>query len=139
MPLLVLPISDLKKHVNPLNGAMWKCRPIDEAEVWTAVEHGTIEPRTWQEVINTLGNEESRQFHINRIATLIAQPSKEMIVVIAENHMNPVRVYVYDGNHRLAAAYVRGDAHISALVAASEPGSMLDVFPGAMPAEDDAA
>jgi hypothetical protein len=133
MPLFKIPISDLRKHVNPMDGTMWKCRPIDDSEIALALHSEITELRRWDDVVNTLNEAESRRFHISRIATVVKSPSLERIVVVVENHIAPVRVYLNDGNHRLAAAYVRGDEEIAALVAASAPDSVLEIFPGARP------
>lgn len=131
MPLFRIPLSDLRPHVYPLDGQMWRCGPLDATEVEAARQSGSQELRQWNDVVNTLGLHDSREFHVRRIATLIDQPSADHIVVIVENHTLPVRVYLNDGNHRLAAAYLRGDPSIDAVVAISVPGSELSVFPNA--------
>ena len=133
MPLYIIPIQDLRAHVNPMDGTMWKCRPIQEKEVRDAIDAGKMECRSWGDVVNTLGEEDSRLFHINRIATLVTQPTEEKIIIVVENHQSPIRIYLNDGNHRLAAAYIRGDFQISALCACSAPERPItDVFPGAV-------
>lgn len=135
MPKFIIPTKELMAHVDPRDGVMWKCTPIDQSEIASALALGTTENRQWNDLVNTLSYDESRSFHINRIATLArCPPLPEPIVVILENHTTPVRVYLNDGNHRLAAAYVRGDTHIAAIVAASMPESIHVVFPGAVPA-----
>jgi len=133
MALFKVPVAELRLHVDPLDGQMWKCRPISEADVRLAVGGGVVELRPWDQVINTLDEESSRRYHVARIATLVGQPDSERIIVCVENHVTPVRVYLNDGNHRLAAAYVRGDKEIIALLACSVPGREKDVFPGATP------
>ena len=112
---------------------MWKCEPIDQLEIDAALASGVEEESRWNDIVNTLNDEEARKFHINRIVTLARQTPLEAIVVIVENHTNPFRFYVYDGHHRLAAAYARGDLLISAVDAASKPESIGDLFPGAVP------
>lgn len=134
MTMFSIPIQDLMTHVNPMDGSMWRCRPIEEKEVRAAVNAGVVESRVWNNVVNSLDEEDARLFHINRIASLVNQQSDERIVVIAENHQSPIRVYLHDGNHRLAAAYVRGDTHIIAVVACStQEWFVTDIFPGAVP------
>ena len=129
-----IPAHELRAHVDPRDGAMWKCAPIDASEIDAALASGITENRLWNDLVNTLSYEESRVFHINRIATFVRNPPPphEAIVVILENHIIPVRVYLNDGNHRLAAAYVRGDTHVTAIVAASVAESIHAVFPGAV-------
>ena len=73
MPLFIVPLNELKRYVNPMDGVMWKCRPIDEAEVNAAITARIKESRSWNGVVNTMGEVESRQFHINRIATLVVR------------------------------------------------------------------
>jgi len=132
MPRFVIPAHELKARVDPRDGAMWKCEPISASEIDAALASGVKEERRWNDIVNTLSFEESRKFHINRIATLVREVPSDAIVVIIENHTNKVRVYLNDGNHRLAAAYVRGDLLITAVVAASKPEAIGDVFPGAV-------
>lgn len=134
MPRCVVPAQELKAHVDPRDGAMWKCEPIRPAEIDAALASGVKEERRWNDIVNTLSHEESRKFHINRIATLVRDPQPDAVILIVENHANTPRVYLNDGNHRLAAAYVRGDSFVTVVVAASKPESIADVFPGAVPA-----
>lgn len=132
MTKFVIPADELKAHVDPRDGSMWKCEPIGSSEIAAALASGVKEERRWNDIVNTLSHEESRRFHINRIATLVGEPQSDAVIVIVENHTNTTRVYLNDGNHRLAAAYVRGDSLITAVVAASKPESIADVFPGAV-------
>lgn len=134
MPRFVIPANELRALVDPRDGAMWRCEPIDQSEIDAVLASGIKEERRWNDIVNTLSDEESRKFHINRIATLAREPSPDSIVVIVENHTNMVRVYLNDGNHRLGAAYVRGDSLITAIVVASNPEAICDVFPRAVPA-----
>lgn len=134
MPKFIIPVHELKQYVDPRDGAMWKCERIDMSEIHAALASDITENRQWDDLVNTLGYEESRVFHINRIATLAKKPPPpDAIILVLENHTTPVHVYLNDGNHRLAAAYVRGDTHITAIVAASVPESVREIFPGAIP------
>ena len=134
MPRLIIPAHELRVYVDPRDGTMWKCEPIDQLEIDAALASGVEEERRWNDIVNTLSNQEAQKFHINRIATLARQTSLEAIVVIVENHTNPFCVYLYDGHHHLAAAYARRDLLISAVVGASKPASIGDLFPGTVPA-----
>ncbi len=127
--------SELRLFVNPLNGDMWKCSPISEAEILQAKASGKTEHRSWEadDLVSSLTLEQAREFHVNRIATLLDQPMNDEIILILENHVTPIKVYLNDGNHRLAAAYLRGDETISATVAASVPDEILKALPSAVP------
>ena len=131
--------SELKSLVNPLDGDMWKCKEITVNEVLEAISNGAKEERSWADVINTLDEQASRQFHINRIATLHDQEFSN------ENH--PVAIYIIfpdpdypsfelevkisDGNHRIAAAYVREDEELELVIAASDSSKISSVLPSA--------
>lgn len=131
MPKYKIPTEELKIYVDPRDGAMWRCKPIEQREIDAALSSKVQEERRWDDLVNTLGQEEARSFHINRIATFVRNPPLGDIVLILVNHEENVRAYLNDGNHRLAAAYIRGDSHVIAIVAASKIESIHDVFPGA--------
>ena len=128
----LIPTSELREIVNPLDGTMWKCAPIDESEVLAAVKAGADELRVWENVIREIPHAEHRDFHINRIATMLRQNvSIDRVILVLENHTAEVRAYLNDGNHRLAAAYIRGDRAVRALIAAADPAGIPNVLPGA--------
>jgi hypothetical protein len=128
-----IPLSDLRFHVYPLDGQMWRCGEIDPSEIFKALNENEREHRCWGTVVNTMTLEDARLFHIRRIATLMDMPCFDRIVVIAETHLNPPKVYLNDGNHRLAAAYLRKDEFIDAIIATPQEGSVLSIFPNATP------
>lgn len=126
--------SELRLLVNPLDGVMWKCGPIAEAEIFDAKAAGKTEHRSWEGdgLVNSLTLEQARKFHVNRIATLLDQPIEGQIILILENHVAPIKGYLNDGNHRLAAAYLRGDETICVVVAASAPDKVVNALPSAV-------
>jgi hypothetical protein len=122
-------LSELRDFVYPLDGAMWKCGPITNDEIWAAVNANITEDRSWNTVVNILDLDASRDFHIRRVATLVNNPINEPITLIVVNHTEEISAYLNDGNHRLAAAYVRGDRVIVVRVAASNPAGLMELFP----------
>lgn len=133
VPVYEISARELRAYVDPLDGRMWKIAPISEDEVRDAIARGVREMRSWEgdNLVQTLNAEEARTFHIDRIATLFNLPLAENVVLILENHTPTVRAYLNDGNHRLAAAYLRGDSTVKAIVAASDPGKIGCVLPSA--------
>lgn len=131
--------SEFKEIVNPLDGSMWKCTEITEDEIENAVSQCITENRSWSEVINTLSECEARQFHIDRIATLYKQefsneehPVGVMITFPDPNYPSiEFNVAISDGNHRVAAAFVRGDEYIELVIATNEPTQINSVLSSA--------
>lgn len=129
-----VPTAELRPLVNPLDGSVWRCRPISENEIRKAIEAGVRELRPWSGELESLPPEQARRFHIDRVATLAAMPpTDESVVILVDNHTPSVVVRLPDGNHRLAAAYVRGDRHVLAVLAPSRPETLCEVLPGAVP------
>ena len=126
--------SELRTWVNPLDGTMWKCGPISETEIFEAKAAGKTEQRSWEgdDLVHSLTLEQAREFHVNRIATLLDCPMEGQIVLILENHVAPIKAYLNDGNHRLVAAYLRGDETVRAVVIASALDTVLEVLPSAV-------
>ena len=133
MPIYKIEISDLLNLVNPLDGQMWKCGRIEIGLIKEARELKKNESRSWNTVVNIdITIEEQREFHISRIATLVDNVIDEPITLILENHIEPIKAYLNDGNHRLAAAFIRGDKNINVLVAASSNNPIKNVFPSSI-------
>lgn len=112
---------------------MWRCDSISEAEVLDAIFRGVREPMGWEEAMSKIQTpEEAKVFHINRIATLYGM-EMGTVALILENHGEEITGHIYDGNHRVAAAYVRKDPTIRIVVAASDPSKINITFPSAVP------
>lgn len=131
MTIYVVRIDELLKHVNPLNGKTWKCDPISISEVEEAIKAAQFDSRGWSELNNTLEPEAQRQYHIERIALLASNP-------IETNDPNKVavcigkdQIWIYDGNHRIAAAVVRGDTTMALVLAPYDEAVIPHYFPSA--------
>jgi hypothetical protein len=71
-----------------------------------------------------------RHFHIRRIAYLLeagspADEQHKMMLAVSRD-----RTWFYDGNHRAAAAIVRGDRCIELYIADSGEVDLAAMFPG---------
>lgn len=132
MPTYRIPTSNLRSIVNPLDGSMWKCIAITEEEVLSAKNDGKVESRCWEEVKDSIAVEEARDFHINRIATLLDQHDLGKLILCLENHTENIKCYFNDGNHRVAAAYIRNDPFLEIVIAASSDAKIQNVFPDAV-------
>jgi hypothetical protein len=126
-------MEEVKRLANPLDGAMWKCSPISEEEVWEARRAGAVEDRCWNDVVHTLNEQESRDFHIKRVATLMGVSDLGLMILMLDNHQAPVVAKFNDGNHRFAAAIVRGDLIVRLLIAASVEADIPLHLPSARP------
>lgn len=132
-----VPIESLKAVINPLDGDMWKVDAIDPQEVRDAADQGQVCERSWAEMKDQLPPELHRVFHIARIAWLLGteldgdDPHKLMLAVSKD------RTWFYDGNHRVAAAIVRGDDAIILHIADSGELDLSLLFPGLTPMPDE--
>ena len=132
MSLYEISSAELRQFVDPLDGKMWRCDPISEAEVLAAISHGVHEPMGWEEAMSKIQTlEEARNFHINRIATLFGMEMETPALMLI-NHEEEIKGHIFDGNHRVAAAYIRKDPTIRIIVAASEPSKVNITFPSAV-------
>jgi hypothetical protein len=128
-----IPSADLRRFVDPLDGSMWRCGPITEEEIESAKEAGLVEERCWNDVKDSMRDmEKARAFHIARIATLLDEVGQGNLVLVLENHTVDIKCHIYDGNHRVAAAFVRRDPKIRIFIAASDAENILAVFPNAV-------
>jgi hypothetical protein len=133
VPRFEVAVAEVRALADSLDGQMWKCAPISEDEVWDAYRAGEIEDRSWGEVINTLNEEDARAFHVRRIATLMREPDLGLMILVLENHQHPFVAYFNDGNHRFAAASVRGDSTVRLVIAASAEANIPASLPSARP------
>ena len=130
----LVPIHSLKAVINPLDGAMWQVDPIDPDEVRAAAGSGEVCDRSWAEMqAANLPREMHRTYHILRLAWLLKAPPnaedehKIMLCVSAD------RTCFLDGNHRAAAAIVRGDDLIELFISSSNEVDLDTLFPGIRP------
>ena len=133
MPSYIVSLAELRSIVDPLDGTMWQCGPIFEQEVLEALSSGADEQRIWENVIQEVAPSERRTFHINRIATLLKKNTNaDGVILVLENHLPKLTAYLNDGNHRLAAAYIRGDETARIVIAASAPDKVTDTLKSAV-------
>lgn len=71
------------------------------------------------------------RFHIRRMAFLYVNVDDAPIELELERFENKTRLRVYDGNHRLGSAIVRGDAEIGVSVPAEDVDDFLSLMPTA--------
>lgn len=135
---IAVPVGDLAAHCDPFDGEEWGCDPIDPDAVLRAAAQGRLERETWQTV-----NERERRnrafddvaWHVGRIAYLLVNvdpsPLELEVEAVPGGAREARRVRMYAGNHRFAAAILRGDVEIRAKVPAEEIDDMLDLLPSA--------
>ncbi len=130
MPRFLVAVSELQAQVDPLSGDMWKCAPIPIDEVKAAMAAGRNCDVSWAVAGHEMPVELQREFHVRRIAWLAMQPVTDgdhpIMVAIA-----PDRVWVYDGNHRIAAAIARGEMSLEIAIAPFEADAVARTFPSA--------
>ena len=130
-----IPMVSLTGKVDPLAGRLWVCDPIEASEIVEAVDQGAHEPRPWDEVKDALQGPGCRSFHIKRVATFVRDglPSDDHAIVLdLQPQPDGLPIGVQNGNHRLAAAQIRGDAHIDALVYVFDQADLDRELPGWM-------
>lgn len=134
MPRYRVPTASLTAVINPLEGDTWKVEPIDPAEVREAASRGEVVEVPWRKAQEAgLPADLHRIFHIRRIAYLLGvEPQKDdehkMFLAVSLT-----RVWFYDGNHRAAAAIVRGDPFVELYIADSKEQDLASLFPGLEP------
>jgi hypothetical protein len=141
MPTYRVPTEELKAIVNPLDGVKWGCGPITIDDILEAVEAGIEEEtRSWQEVNGTLAEEENRPYHIRRLATLFLSadtgpepdPNRRVRLILMFDDTSLRKAWFYEGNHRVAVAYLRGDAQVDIEITTPDEDRITGVFPGAV-------
>lgn len=128
-------LSDIANHCNPLDGNEWDCDPIDPGAVIDAAEHLEFETDDWQTVNQRHRGQafDDFTFHIRRMAFLYAHVDDGPIELEMERFEGKIRLKVYDGNHRLGSAIIRGDTEIGVLVPREDVEDFLVMFPTAAP------
>lgn len=130
-----VPLASIRELCDPLSGEEWDCDPIDPALVLDAVEHQKFEEQDWQTI-----NRENRghsfdhvEAHVRRMAFLVVNPDDTPIELEIERWENRVKLRVYDGNHRLGSAIIRGDGNIIANLPPDDVRAFLAMVPDAAP------
>ncbi|MEO9652402.1 MAG: hypothetical protein ABJ360_10260 [Roseobacter sp.] len=133
----LIPLDELKPHVDPLAGTLWQCDPIQKKAVLDAVQNGEFDTRYWDDEKDDLVGRIGHSFHARRIANFVANgpPVDEYSIqlFLGEASAVGVGVTVNNGNHRIAAAILRGDKTVRALLYFSQIEVPYQYFPGAFP------
>ncbi len=110
MPVLI-PSSRVLRLCNPLQKSPWDAEQVTQKLVKTALAN-----RWWSPA--PVGHNATAELHATRIAFLVEHGWSDHIDI--DVGVPSMRCYVYwpvlDGNHRLAAASIRGDREILAMV-----------------------
>lgn len=132
-----MPVEELLAHWDPFSA--WDVPPVTHNEILDALAAGQLDDRPF----DTMGHnahasrDEERGYHIRRIAWMIAHPDRNPIEIdigAPSLGWHPTRhpFDFIDGNHRLCAAAIRGDATID-VGYGGECGAFPTLFPGAVP------
>ena len=130
-----VPIVELQKHVDPLSGWLWNCDPITAGEIKAAVASRELESEPWDQAKDRLQGPDGRDFHVRRIAHFVADglPTDEHTVQLnLDKQPDNREIGVVNGNHRIAAAIVRGDTMIDATVYYFDAADLSRLLPGAV-------
>lgn len=110
-----LPVANLRINFDPLAAPPWGCAAITKQEVLLAAKGGGLSTQHPKTIARA---DWSRKQHISRIAYLVLHGWTAPIDI--DVGVPSLGCYVawpiLDGNHRLAAAIVRGDLTIEASV-----------------------
>jgi hypothetical protein len=124
---------ELRAQVDPLNGALWGCEAIQESDVMSAVSRGEFETQHWDGVKDELHGPDSRDFHIRRIAffvhTGLPDDNHRIRLGVDAADQSPIRID--NGNHRLAAAFIRQEPTVRALLYYFDASEVAAALPSA--------
>lgn len=122
----------------------WRCGPITAADVRETVQARILEERSGQQVNGSLTQEENRIFHLQRLATLFFLAPQNAVAAPETNPNFRIHLilmfagallqnaWLDDGNHRVAAASLRGDKHLEIEIITADRAHITDVLPGAV-------
>jgi hypothetical protein len=130
-----VPVAALQRHVDPLGGWLWGCTLISVSEIMAAVAAQQFEIEPWDQAKERLQGSTGREFHVRRIATFVANglPSDSYAVQInLDRQPDDREIGIVNGNHRIAAAILRGDAYIEATVYFFDPADVDRLLPGSI-------
>lgn len=112
----IISVEKLKKFCNPFNGCCWKDLeyPLSKTEIKKQLLWNTIHP-------DDAYNKNSRQDHIERIAWFVINSwTKPIDIDVGVPSLGCYPKWlIQDGNHRFAAAIIRGDKTIEATMSGS--------------------
>lgn len=111
--------SILRVFKNPMTTHVWGERPFTARDVKKFIQENRLEARVWdgspsdKNTMRHVEEPDKRDFHIARIAYMVVNPQNHPICLeIACPEIGMYDNHLEDGNHRFAAALVRGDKKI---------------------------
>jgi hypothetical protein len=130
-----VPVDDLLRHWDPF--AAWCGTPVSALEVHEALDEGWLSPEPYDTLPlgSFMGDDDrARHYHRCRIAWLVVHPDDTPIEIDVGApslgwHPRGGAFDFIDGNHRLCAAVIRGDATIR-VGYGGECDRMAELFPG---------
>lgn len=128
-------MAELQPHIDPLGGALWGCDRIQPSEVLAAMAANKLEERTWDREKDELQGPGSRDFHVRRVAYFVAMglPNDSHRIRLSVDALDPSQpIRIDNGNHRLAAAIIRGDAIVQALLYHFDRADVARFLPSAV-------
>lgn len=133
--LFEISVHELRAQVDPLNGVLWGCGAIQEDEVKRAITQGALETQHWDDVKDDLHGPDSRDFHIGQIAFFVKNglPDDNYRIRLGVDAMDQSPIRIDNGNHRLAAAFIRNDPTVKALLYYFDASDVSAVLPSAQP------
>ncbi len=134
----LIKLNVLGRCVDPLDGVLWGCERITREEIREAVAKDELEERNWDTEKQDLQGPAGREFHIKRIAYFVAHgiPSdNQNIQVFVGDAAANARVSINNGNHRIAAAIMRGEDAVRALIYFLDMSDVEKFLPKSTPTE----
>lgn len=119
-----IPVKRLARLCDPLSCWIEVDDPIKPQEVLDCIARGEealVDTPLWTAIVfkkTRVSAEENRLRHIQKVAWFVKNPAKDPISIEVGCARLGVRIdhIIEDGNHRLAAAIIRGDKSIAARV-----------------------
>jgi hypothetical protein len=131
--ILRVELGDLADHFNPFDGEGWGCPPVDPDEVLASASEGLVEAEDWNSVNRRHRGVDfdDRRFHVRRIAYLFLYLDPRPAEVELADEYGRMTLFLNDGNHRFAAAVLRGDAQFAIEVDPADLEGVLAILPAA--------
>lgn len=109
---------NLLRDFIPLNRNIWGCGRVTPMMVLEALQAGRLVPESYDVASRGKSPPWTPGDHASRIAYLVQHPSDHPICIDVGMGLPELTGawIVTDGNHRVAAAFLRGDTHIAAYV-----------------------
>ena len=122
-----------KVFESPMIGHAWGWSPMYPYEIRKRISENKLDSRSWgwggNEKLAGFGNEK-RDYHLQRIAYLVVNPDTKPVEVEMGIDTWLEQAALTDGNHRYAAAIIRGDKTID-VIFGGFIDKLLELFPSA--------